>query len=315
MFENYIGKKYGKLTITSYFGQKKSGTPIFCVTCECGNTYLKVGLDMLESGKTKDCGCSKRNIDLIGKKFGRLLVVEKTNKRINRSVVWKCLCDCGNYFFASSKCLNDNNVKSCGCIRKEREHFAIDSKLYKLWTSIITRCTNPNHEYYYLYGGRGIKICDEWSCKNGNIKAFYNFYNWAVSNGYKEEILDNGKNKYTIDRIDTNGDYSPKNCRFITNEEQQMNKRADKLFTYNNETKTIKQWLKQYCVKCNDYYRLLFLGLDNKQILDFISNPTQIKINNSLYWNNHKQRYHYSEDRKKIIDNYTNLPFNPIQPQ
>lgn len=272
MFEEYIGKKYGKLTVTSYFGQKKSGTPIFCVTCECGNTYLKVGLDMLENGKTKDCGCSKRNIDLIGKKFGILLVIEKTDKRINRSVVWKCLCDCGNVLYATSKKLNYGAVKSCGCIKKEREHSACNSPIHRVWNTMIERCYNKNRKQFYLYGGRGIQVCEEWNARNGNIKAFSNFYEWAINNGYKEERLSNGRNKYTLDRINPDGDYCPKNCRFITNEEQQRNKRADKLFTFNNQTKTIKEWLRFYNVKCDDYYKLLRLGYDNNYILKLISN-------------------------------------------
>lgn len=272
MFEEYIGKKYGKLTITSYFGQKKSGTPIFCVTCECGNTYLKVGLDMLESGKTKDCGCSKRNIDLIGKKFGRLLVVSKTNERIRNHIVWECQCDCGNVFYAQGQYLKDGSIVSCGCISKEKQHFACNSPIHRVWNTMIERCYNKNRKQFYLYGGRGIQVCEEWNASNGNIKAFSNFYEWAINNGYKEERLSNGRNKYTLDRINPDGDYCPKNCRFITNEEQQRNKRADKLFTFNNQTKTIKEWLRFYNVKCDDYYKLLRLGYDNNYILKLISN-------------------------------------------
>lgn len=308
MFEEYIGKKYGNLTITTFDSLKKNGTPVFAVACECGNNYLKCGLDRLISGKTKDCGCSKRNVDLVGKKFGRLLVVEKTNKRITHHIVWKCQCECGSEVEVSSHDLRAK--KSCGCIRRDKEHFAVNTKIHKLWNTIITRCTNPKHKYYYLYGGRGIKVCDEWLCKNNNLKAFSNFYDWAINNGYKEEILSNKRNRYTIDRINPNGDYSPNNCRWVTNEEQQINKRADKLFTYNGETKTIKQWLKQCYVKCNDYYRLLFLGYSNKQILDFISTPKQIDINYTNFWLIQKERYYYTKDRKTIIDRFTNEPFN-----
>lgn len=276
MFEEFIGKKFGKLTITAFDSLKKNSTPVFAVDCECGSTFLKCGLDRLESGKTKDCGCSKRNTNLIGKKFGRLLVIEKTDKRIRRSTVWKCQCDCGNEIEVSSHDLIVR--KSCGCIMKEKEHFATHESIHRVWNTMIERCYNPNKNQFYLYGGRGIKVCKEWLCDNGNVKAFSNFYEWAIKNGYKDEVLSNGINKYTIDRIDSDGDYCPENCRWITNKEQQNNKRADKLFTYNGEIKTIKQWLKKYFVKCQDYYTLLRMGYDNKFILDFISSADQEKL-------------------------------------
>ena len=276
MFEEYIGKKFGKLTITALDGLKKNGTPIFAVDCECGNTYLKCGLDRLVGGKTKDCGCSKRSIDMIGKRFGRLVVVEKTEQRKKRSVVWKCKCDCGGEWFASSQDLNYGVVKSCGCIKKEKRHFATCEPIHRVWNTMIERCYNSNKNQFYLYGGRGIKVCDEWL--GSNPKGFSNFYDWAIKNGYKEEILPNGRNKWTLDRIDPDKDYCPENCRWITNDDQQQNKRADKLFTYNGETKTIKQWLKQYFVKCQDYYTLLRMGYDNKFILDFISSVDKEKL-------------------------------------
>lgn len=278
MFKEYIGKKFGKLTITALDSLKKNGTPVFAVDCECGNSYLKCGLDKLVSGKTTDCGCSKRNIEMLGKRFGRLVVIDKTEQRKKRSVIWKCKCDCGGEWFASSQDLNYGTVKSCGCIQKEKQHFATHDPIHRVWNTMIERCYNPNKNQFYLYGGRGIGVCDEWRCGNGNVKAFSNFYEWSIAHGYKNERLPNGKSKYTIDRIDTDGDYCPENCRWVTNAEQQKNKRADKLFTYNSETKTIKEWLKQYFVKYQDYYTLLRMGYDNKFILDFVSSVDKEKL-------------------------------------
>lgn len=216
--------------------------------------------------------------EFIGKKFGKLLVLEKTDKRIRRHIVWKCRCDCGNIFYTQGQYLKNGQIVSCGCISKEKQHFATHEPIHRVWNTMIERCYNPNKNQFYLYGGRGIKVCDEWICINGNIKAFSNFYDWSITNGYKQELLSNGKNKYTLDRINVDGDYCPENCRWITNKEQQNNKRADKLFTYNGETKTIKQWLKKYFVKCQDYYTLLRMGYDNKFILDFISSADQEKL-------------------------------------
>ena len=305
-----VGKKYGKLTITEFLHLKKNGIPVYSCTCECGYKRLQVAFDRLENGITTDCGCSKRDRDLLGQKIGRLLVVRKTEKREHSHIVWECKCDCGNTFYCEGRYLKRGERKSCGCISKEKQHFAYHSHLHKSWDAMIDRCYNKNRQYYYLYGGRGIKVCDEWNSRTGNVKAFSNFYDWAISVGYKDETLPNGKAKYTLDRIDTDGDYTPTNCRWITNKEQQNNKRADKLFEYNGETKTVKEWLKKYYVKTNDYYRLLFLGYSNKEIFDFVSSPQQVVINFNHFWLFRKERYKFTEDRKNIIDKFTDGIFD-----
>lgn len=82
------------------------------------------------------------------------------------------------------------------------------------------------------YGAKGVKVCDEWN------KSFNEFYKWAYSHGYREDL--------TIDRIDSNGDYSPDNCRWVTMKEQQNNRKSNRKVTYNGETKTTSQWAEQY---------------------------------------------------------------------
>lgn len=101
-------------------------------------------------------------------------------------------------------------------------------KLYKVWICMKKRCYDIHNTNYKRYGGRGIKICDEWL-------DFNNFYKWSINNGYKLEILNNGKNKWTIDRINNDGNYEPSNCRYVEFLEQQYNRRNTIYVTYNGK--------------------------------------------------------------------------------
>ena len=102
------------------------------------------------------------------------------------------------------------------------------------------RVLNPNNKGYQDYGGRGIKICDEW------INSFESFYTWATNNGYKEGL--------TIERKNVNGDYCPENCCWINRKEQARNKRNTKWLEFNNERKTAKEWSKELGI---NYYTLM----------------------------------------------------------
>lgn len=102
------------------------------------------------------------------------------------------------------------------------------TRLYRIYNAMKTRCYNGNFPAYKWYGGRGITICDEW--KN-DFKAFYD---WALSNGYRDDL--------TIDRIDVNGNYEPKNCRWVDNYTQSNNRRNNHYINLFNETHTLKEW-------------------------------------------------------------------------
>lgn len=126
------------------------------------------------------------------------------------------------------------------------------------------RCENPKRPYYYLYGGRGIKVCEEWR------KNYMSFYNWSMENGYKLEMLEFHRNRYTLDRIDINGDYTPENCRWVDYREQNENKRHKLPFTINGETKEIGEWLHQFNATVPYFYCLLREGMSEKEALEFI---------------------------------------------
>lgn len=174
-------------------------------------------------------------IDLVGKKYNKLTVIERAENASSGAVRWKCLCDCGNYAIVRAANLKNGAVKSCGCLLHETEnkktHGMSKTRIYQEWNSIKNRCTNPRNRRYEDYGGRGINICNEW--KND----FLSFYNWSVSNGYKDSL--------TIERKDVDGDYCPENCCWIPLEEQANNRRMNLSIEYNGKTQNLKEWCEE----------------------------------------------------------------------
>lgn len=154
--------------------------------------------------------------NLVGRRFGRLTVVSRAANK-GASVCWNCLCDCGKKKVIRSNDLKSGKSLSCGCLGASHRiaassvHKGTGTRLYRIWKNMKTRTTNPKAQYYYLYGGRGIKVCDEW------INNFQAFQCWALSHGYRDDL--------TIDRIDNDGNYEPGNCRWATAKQQQENKR------------------------------------------------------------------------------------------
>jgi len=171
--------------------------------------------------------------NLVGNKYSMLTVISFNSSRKGR-YYWNCKCDCGNNTVVCTRDLRSFRIKSCGCLidkHRYKKHGLSNSRLYHIYRGMKGRCCNPNNKDYKNYGGRGIKICNEWlDKKNG----FINFVNWALSNGYKDNL--------SIDRINVNGDYCPSNCHWASIKEQGNNTRKNTLLTYNGQTKTLQQW-------------------------------------------------------------------------
>ncbi len=204
--------------------------------------------------------------DITNQRFGRLTVIKRAESKNGRTM-WLCKCDCGNYKNISSSSLTRGTTKSCGCYNLEKlseraKHNMSKTRLYKIWSCMKYRCYGKNHKEFYLYGDRGITVCDDW-------QEFTGFYKWA-----KDKYFEGS----SIDRIDPNGNYEPSNCRFADKYTQANNKRNNKYYVYKGEKLTISQLSKKYNL---NYFALgdrLRKGIDIEKAIetDFLTKNNKI---------------------------------------
>jgi hypothetical protein len=189
------------------------------------------------------------SIDLVGQKFGRLLVIRASKERDNRQLCWVCQCDCGNKTIVRGKSLRNKETQSCGCLHKEAISKAkfihgLSRKTtpeYRAWKAMKNRCYNPRYKEYRYYGGRGIKVCKRW------VNSFNNF------------LLDMGKrlsNRHSLDRFpDNNGNYKPSNCRWATKKEQSINRRSAVVIRYGGQVLSLSDFLITNGISAATFYR------------------------------------------------------------
>ena len=188
---------------------------------------------------------------LVGKRFGKLKVEKELPANKHGEVVWLCQCDCGNTHIATSYNLMHNRTTQCRkCMfdqiaKSNTKHGCMPKRLHEIYTNMKTRCYNPNYELYHRYGGRGIKVCEEW------IHSFENFRDWALSSGYSDSL--------TLDRRNNDGDYCPENCKWSSVIEQANNRHTNRILTCNGEQDTMANWARRTGLP----YWLLQERLDN----------------------------------------------------
>ena len=171
---------------------------------------------------------------------------------INKLVCYaKCVCDCGTKFVARWYDICKSKTQSCGCLneklKKERiTHGLSKHPLYSIYLGMIDRCEKSTRSRYDDYGGRGIKVCSLWR------KDFKNFYNWAIANGWRKHL--------TIERIDNDKGYNPKNCKIATYTEQANNKCNNVYYQYKDELLTIPEISRLCGIKASIIYKRIYKG-------------------------------------------------------
>lgn len=183
-----------------------------------------------------------RSVDLTGHAFGRLLVLERAPREgASTGARWFCCCSCGNKTVTPGRHLRIGKARSCGCYQKEVASETaktmgsgsithgdtingVPTPEYQAWNAMLNRCRNENVACFPEYGGRGIKVCDQW-------------------HHYENFIADMGRRpspKHSLDRYPNNdGDYEPANCRWATKAEQEYNKRSTKWIEYQGRRITL----------------------------------------------------------------------------
>lgn len=189
----------------------------------------------------------KSNNEIAGKKFHMLTALYKTDEKSpSGATLWAFRCDCGKVKNIVPYPVKKGIIVSCGCKGK---HGETKTRLYNIWVDMRMRCKH-NGKYW---GAKGITVCPEWN-------EYLTFKKWALENGYAEDK--------TIDRIDSNGNYSPDNCRWATYKEQADNATKNHKVTMNGETHGVREWCKKLnIVTASTVYKRVGKGMSYEKAL------------------------------------------------
>jgi hypothetical protein len=264
-FIDLTGQTFGRLLVLERSFHKASKRARWLCKCNCGNTLI-VRSGELRSGGTKSCGClreelvyNRGGISLVGHTFGRLEVIQLAFSKPNHNTSWLCKCDCGNSVVVVGHALRTGHTKSCGCLKREvtakRSRKQIcDSRhpLYKLWTNMHQRCSNPNIPAYARYGGRGIKVCERW-------KSFTLFV---------ADMPARPSPEHSIHRKDNDGNYEAKNCCWATPNEQVVSQPQTRFANVDGITDSVKGTARRVGIDASYLRRWIKRGCDPQQIVD-----------------------------------------------
>jgi hypothetical protein len=235
MDHDLTGLRFGNIVVKDFVrlnGQKRR---IWLCLCDCGNTK-EIRADALTRGTVTTCGC--RNLDLTGQRFGKLFVEKQIGSTKHKRRLWRCRCDCGNITDVQSNYLVNGETRSCGCYKASGDArvthgYRRDAKnkkqhkVYTAWCNMKHHCyyeTDPN---YPVYGARGIIVCDKWQ------DSFENFL---------ADVGEPTDPRYSLERLDVNGNYEPDNVVWASPFVQAINKQETQV-----EYQDLKDTLKKFC--------------------------------------------------------------------
>lgn len=245
------GKRFGNLVVIDEAGRTKHRARLWRCKCDCGTERNIIGSDLVK-GHSKSCGCLHPNsvIDLTGKRFGKLIVADRSDSTDKGVARWRCRCDCGSEKIVRGDVLRRGEVRSCGCI--VRVHGKTNSPEYRSWRAMLQRCLNENAPNYTLYGGRGIRICDRWQHGEDGMTGFQCFY----------EEMGTRPAGSSLDRYpDGNGNYEPGNCRWASAKDQVRHRRSTVTVEVDGETVALSEACESLGVDYTTVYRLLRKGV------------------------------------------------------
>lgn len=175
-----------------------------------------------------------------GMKFGKLTLIERTES----PRIWKCQCECGELVYTQIS-QGSRECRKCAYERISIERTvhgesSNKSRLYNIWIGVRTRCSNNNRPDYKYYGGRGIKVCQEWN-------EYANFKKWAEESGYAEGL--------EIERKNVDGNYESDNCKWITRREQMRNTRKNRRIEIDGHVLNFIEWLELIEIKKSNAYK------------------------------------------------------------
>ena len=211
-----------------------------CRCAACGKETIKKAsyINRYHLQGKASCGCIIKNekrssavVDMTGKRVGKLVVIKRVENDKDGHAQWLCQCDCGNTRIASGKVLRNGTKRSCGCLRSDvlnrrnYKHGLTGTRIYGIFNDMNRRINDPNRSEYDRYGGAGLGLYERWD-KSKNPNAFPEFYEWAMTNGYNDNL--------SIDREKPWIGYYPWNCRWV-DAFVQSNNRTNNRYIYDGE--------------------------------------------------------------------------------
>jgi hypothetical protein len=243
VIEDLAGQRFGHLTAVEFLWRTKRRQTVWRCVCDCGKGFAANAID-LKQGIKSNCGCVRpkrigHKPNMLGMRFGRLVVVEDAGVNYRHLAMWRCKCDCGGEKVTSGSNLRLGTASSCNCLRKERAKAAVTThgdtrrdrpraREYHIYTNIISRCYNPDNIGYKHYGGRGITVSPEWLGPGG-------YENFLRHMGRKQP------GKGSVERLNNELGYGPDNCVWADRITQANNKRSNRRIVFMGEEMTFAQ--------------------------------------------------------------------------